>query len=189
MNYLFSIKSCSGWLDVSTKYRFSFLVHWFYHFWGSLRIAKRLPETADNTLSACFVHTSRFTAKVIRLLCPMLFLNLRVSEREHRVLGIPGYRVSLGSQLMPVSDPLASRSTVKRAALTKKFWPLSVWGICVGTHFDSLWEGRGFPVSTVVLFGGILMILTWIRVTRLLFWLVIWLYFLDISNIWAVIYN
>ncbi len=111
---------------MSTKYRFSFLVHWFYHFWGSLRIAKRLPETADNTLSACFVHTSRFTAKVIRLLCPMLFLNLRVSEREHRVLGIPGYRVSLGSQLMPVSDPLASRSTVKRAALTKKVWPLSV---------------------------------------------------------------
>ncbi len=90
---------------MSTKYWFSFLVHWFYHFWGSLRIAKRLPETADNTLSACFVHTSRFTAKVIRLLCPMLFLNLRVSEREHRVLGIPGYRVSLGSQLMPVSDP------------------------------------------------------------------------------------
>ncbi len=111
---------------MSTKYRFFFLVHWFYHFWDSLCIAKRLLETADNTLSSCFVHTSRFTANVIRFLCPMLFLNLRVSEREHRVLGIPGYRVSLGSQLMPVSDPLASRSTVKCAALMKKYWPLSV---------------------------------------------------------------
>lgn len=154
---------------MSTKYRFSFLVHWFYHFWVSLRIAKRLPKTADNTFSACFVHTSRFTAKVIRFPCPMLFLNLRVSEREHRVLGIPGYRVSLGSQSMPVSDPFASRSTVKRAARTKNTGLCQCEGFVLAHSLTVYERAKDFLSVWWFFLAVFLMILTWIRVTRLVF--------------------
>lgn len=48
-------------------------------------IAKRFPKTSDNTLSACFVHTSQFTEKVIRFPCPASFLYLRVFQKESTV--------------------------------------------------------------------------------------------------------